>query len=314
VLTLQAKDTVTPVAVTRFKVDDGEWQEYTGDGDGRGNVLARGVPLSFEETGEHRVRFYSIDAAGNKENDVEQVIRFEAPPPTPKIVPGGQLNFGLTEVQKVVTLTVDGPGILRWKATPAAEGDWLSIEPAEGVIKGQEQQKLTVKIDRAKIKPGDFLGSIVIGSQVGQTDVSATIEVIGKQTVPPTPVPQPTPAVAQKEQGGRGAGTGKEEPVAEPAELTIQAPQLEGKFLVHEKLNVTIEWYVAEAPAWVLLDANGQPLDINQRIVTEANTQTTVTVSPDWNQVPPGGSLDGEIVIHDSSNRYTATVKVTVKR
>jgi hypothetical protein len=260
------------------------------------------------------VRFYSVDAAGNKENDVEQVIRFEAPPPTPKIVPGGQLNFGLTEVQKVVTLTVDGPGILRWKATPTAEGDWLAIEPAEGVIKGQEQQKLTVKIDRAKIKPGDFLGSIVIGSQVGQTDVSASIEVIGKQTAPPTPAPQPTPEVAQKPEGGRGAGVGAEEPVTEPAELTIQAPQLDGKFTVREKLNVNMEWYVAEAPAWVFLDVNGQPLDINQRTFTPQGTQTTVSVSPDWNQVPPGGSLEGTIVIHDSSNRYTATVKVIVKR
>lgn len=317
-LSFAVKDAVTPVALTRFKIDDGPWQDYTGDGDKRGNVLTRAIPLEFEEVGEHRVRFYSIDAAGNKENDVEQAIRIEGTPPTPRIVPGGQLNFGLTEVQKVVTLTVDGAGVLRWKATALAEGEWLSVEPAEGTIKAGEQQKLTVKIDRAKIKPGDFVGRLSVSSSLGQTEISADVEVIGKQTAPPTPAPKPSPAAAEKpapkEEGGRGAGVGKEEPAVDPAALTIRAAQLTGAFSVREAAGAKFEWYVAQAPDWLILEVDGNEVLPNQRIFTDTNATTQVRVRPDWGQLRPGESREGTITIRDSSNRYTATVKVTAQR
>ena len=53
-LTLSAKDTITPVAVTRYFLEGEPEKEYTGDGENRGNILARGVPMEFKAGGELR--------------------------------------------------------------------------------------------------------------------------------------------------------------------------------------------------------------------------------------------------------------------
>ena len=333
-LTLSAKDTLTPVAVTRFQVNGGEWRDLLGNIEGKGHTMTRAIPLEFEQVGEQRVRMYSIDAAGNREDDTEYVINIEGVPPTPQIVPGGQANFGLTDSQKVVTLTVTGPGVLQWQATSTGltpQGDWLSVEPAEGAIKMGEQIRLTIRVDRNKLKPGDFVGAVTVASKMGQTDISATVEVVGKQTGESASTNpggggnggnggtggEPAPAPTQPAEGGRGAGVGAEEPEVNPATLTIRAADLSGPFTVREKAGARMQWYVVEAPDWLAVEVDGSELiagNDQSRVLTQTNGATTVAVKPIWNTLRPGETRNGTITIREVSNRYSATVNVTVTR
>jgi len=68
-VTLDADDELSGVDETYYKLDDGNWTEYT-------------EPFNISEDGEYTVAFYSVDAAGNEENQHTISVKIDTSAPT----------------------------------------------------------------------------------------------------------------------------------------------------------------------------------------------------------------------------------------
>jgi hypothetical protein len=350
VLTLTAKDSITPVAVTRYHVQlDGETEkDYTGNGESKGQIQARGVRVEVKAIGEYTALVYSIDAAGNKEAPRQIKFKVEGKPPAPQLTPP-QLNLLRDKVDGVLTLTaLEGVGELAWKAEADQSAKaWLTVEPPQGSLKPGAQQKLTVRIDRSKIPPGQFSGQIVVTSTTGGTESAATAEVIGEVLAPPTPTPAPTPKPADatataavavvataQAQGTRVGGTGacspNQIPFVEPARLTITSVQQIGTMQFRDANNACIMWYATEVPDWLTIEAEqrnkqtGQietvdvkpvkpdpPLD--SRITTLEQEKSKLTIRPDWARIRAETFTEGRIVLREddkTARRIVLNVRI----
>ncbi|KAA0010513.1 MAG: hypothetical protein FE041_05200 [Thermoplasmata archaeon] len=67
-ITLNANDNVSGVNVTKYKIDDGNWENYSG-------------AFIISEEGEHTIKYYSIDNAGNEEDQKEINIKIDKTKP-----------------------------------------------------------------------------------------------------------------------------------------------------------------------------------------------------------------------------------------
>jgi hypothetical protein len=99
-VTLSATDEGTGVNYTMYKVDSGTWEEYS-------------APFVVSGNGEHTVTFYSVDVAGNEEDD--KTATFTIQYPIEITISGGfgvkaaVKNTGTVALQNVsVTITLDG--------------------------------------------------------------------------------------------------------------------------------------------------------------------------------------------------------------
>ncbi len=72
-VTLEATDNLAGVDKIMYKVDDGNWKEYTGE-------------FVVTEDGEHIIRYYSIDLAGNVEEIKEKEIKIDKHTPYVEII------------------------------------------------------------------------------------------------------------------------------------------------------------------------------------------------------------------------------------
>ena len=80
-VTLNATDDFSGVAVTQYKLDDGPWVTY------------EATPVLVTENGDHLLWFYSIDNAGNIEEEKSVAFTIQHPPDLTMTVEGG---FGYT--------------------------------------------------------------------------------------------------------------------------------------------------------------------------------------------------------------------------
>ncbi len=64
-----AKDNLAGVNVTKYKINDGDWENYTGE-------------ITISVDGIHTIRFYSIDNAGNREDERNFTIKIDTKEPT----------------------------------------------------------------------------------------------------------------------------------------------------------------------------------------------------------------------------------------
>ncbi|MCC6626330.1 MAG: hypothetical protein IT340_02890 [Chloroflexi bacterium] len=345
VLTLTSKDGITPVAVTRYMLDEDKKEiDYLGNTNGQGTLLTRGVPLTFRSIGDHVATVFSIDAAGNVEQArrVPFTIKLEKLPSMQVAPP--QVNMLQTKSEDKVTVTVlDSPGELTWKVvTDDKVKPWLTVTPAEHTYKpGDPPKQVDIKINRGAMPAGPFTTRIEFRTVVGGTQISGDAEIAGEVPGPP-PTPTPSPAevaglatraaqstVAAQKPGG-GAGEGDPEPVIEPGKLTILGPgmppsktadtvALEGQVTVREKANAPMQWYVREAPAWLELSLGNQvlfdptkPADQQPRPSVARNSKATITVRPVWGADLAAAPRQSRIVIRPTTNRYDTIILVRV--
>jgi len=71
-ITLNANDSVSGVNITKYKVDNGNWVEYI-------------KPIKIINNGEHTIKYYSIDNAGNEEEMKTVTIKIDKTKPTVSI-------------------------------------------------------------------------------------------------------------------------------------------------------------------------------------------------------------------------------------
>jgi parallel beta-helix repeat protein len=96
---LTAADTTSGVAETRYKLDEGSWTTYT-------------TPLIITEEEIHHVYYYSIDTAGNKENEKISEVKIDKTAPTLAVttpVEGGLYIFGIKILSGLKTTRIIGP-------------------------------------------------------------------------------------------------------------------------------------------------------------------------------------------------------------
>jgi len=69
---LNANDNISGVNITKYKVDNGNWVEYT-------------KPIKITNNEEHTIKYYSIDNAGNEEETTIITIKIDKAKPTVSI-------------------------------------------------------------------------------------------------------------------------------------------------------------------------------------------------------------------------------------
>ncbi|MCD6448842.1 MAG: PKD domain-containing protein [Thermoplasmata archaeon] len=72
IISFDATDNLAGINRTMYKIDDGDWEEYT-------------EPINFSVKGEHVIYFYSIDNAGNVEEEKNFTIKIDKDAPTMSI-------------------------------------------------------------------------------------------------------------------------------------------------------------------------------------------------------------------------------------
>ncbi|GHO43356.1 BACON domain-containing protein [Ktedonospora formicarum] len=73
-------------------------------------------------------------------------------------------------------------GKIDWQAS--SQNDWLHVTPAKGTLSSRDSADLVVQIDASRLKPGTYVGSLVIvAAQSSQTiSVQAVVSPIGEQS------------------------------------------------------------------------------------------------------------------------------------
>ena len=69
IISLNASDALSGINKTFYRINDGEWEEYKGE-------------INISVDGEHIIRFYSIDNAGNREGEKNITIKIDTRAPT----------------------------------------------------------------------------------------------------------------------------------------------------------------------------------------------------------------------------------------
>jgi hypothetical protein len=107
-VTLTATDDMSGVNYTKYKLDDGAWTTYT-------------APFTVSESGDHTVLFYSVDIAGNVEDEKSASFTIAAPAITITIKGGLGVsatikNTGTVDLTNITwTITLDGKMIFLGK-------------------------------------------------------------------------------------------------------------------------------------------------------------------------------------------------------
>jgi len=189
-ITLNANDNTSGVNVTKYKIDDGNWKEYD-------------KAFIISEEGEHTIKYYSIDNAGNEEDQNEINIKIDKTKAstTHSLSPSSPNdNNGWYIGNVTITLNandnISGVNITKYKID---DGNWKKytkpikvINNGEHTIKyysvdnagnEEETKTFTIKIDKTKstvsIKTPDN-GLYIFGRKIFP---SFSIIIIGKITI-----------------------------------------------------------------------------------------------------------------------------------
>ena len=123
-ITLAATDNLSGVNTTWYKIDDGDWQKY----EGKFNLSANGV---------HVIHFYSIDHAGNAEDEQNFTLKIDKNAPTVSITTPEKGYIYI--FNRRILPTIFGNTIIIGKCTLAADADDTTsgIDYVEFMLNGE---------------------------------------------------------------------------------------------------------------------------------------------------------------------------------
>jgi len=156
-ITLNANDSMSEVNVTKYKIDDGNWKKYD-------------KAFIISEEGEHTIKYYSIDSAGNEEDQKEINIKIDKTKPVTThslnpSLPNGNNGWYVSNV--TITLnandSISGVNVTKYKID---DGNWKKYtKPIKIINNGghtikyysidnagneEEMKTIEIKIDKAK--------------------------------------------------------------------------------------------------------------------------------------------------------------------
>ena len=168
VVHLSATDSVSGVAYTLFKVDDGAWTEGT-------RIEVRAL-MNHADDGAHAIRFYSVDNAQNVEQEKSVTVKIDTTPPrfewrdvSPAVIERVQavrLRF--------ISRDIGGPIRLSWRATDqygafAASKGGFEREPGWRAIEVTPRYK-----NHGAFLPGLYKVGLTLTDQAGNVTVTGT--------------------------------------------------------------------------------------------------------------------------------------------
>ncbi len=90
------------------------------------------------------------------------------------IVSPTQLDFGLEETNKTITVTTDGNGIIEFSIS--ASDSWITVDPSSGEA-SEQASDIIVRVDRTGMNTGSYTGHITLTSESGDKLVGISMEV-----------------------------------------------------------------------------------------------------------------------------------------
>ena len=124
-------------------------------------------------SGQHEIRLVVTGAGTTKEITLRATIRREA---VFSLSPS-DLDYGETSSQQQVTVRNDGGETLTWSA--ASVQNWISIAPGSGSLDQDDQQAITITIDRQGLASGSNQGTVDFTSNGGSASVRILAEGTG---------------------------------------------------------------------------------------------------------------------------------------
>ncbi|MGB3182052.1 MAG: carboxypeptidase regulatory-like domain-containing protein [Cyclobacteriaceae bacterium] len=165
------------------------------------------------------------------------------------------LNFSTTSSREQFNIQNTGSSKLEY--TISSDIDWLSVTPQSGTVQPGESDPVTARVDRSKLAPGSYQGSITINSTSGENT-----KVFVQLVVPNTSGPQLTVSASSldfgtdiREQTVTIANTGKN----------------------------TLEWNISSIPAWLNLNKNYGTLGSGQSVTVRASAIRANLAADEYN-------------------------------
>ena len=124
IVTLNATDNLAGINKTYYKIDDGDWQEYT-------------KPFNFSAEGTHKIYYYSIDNAGNAEEVKNFTIKIDTKAPTAKLNEPQEGYIYIAGRKLMPTLFGNTFIIGKFTAEADASDDTSGIDYVEFILNGQ---------------------------------------------------------------------------------------------------------------------------------------------------------------------------------
>ncbi len=155
------------------------------------------------------------------------------------------VDFGRTDVQKNITISNHGTGLLAWTIEECPE--WITVSPQQGIIQNYSDENVTLTCKRSVLSNGIYTGTIVIRSNDKN---------------------KPTYSIIVKCRNGTGnsenitaiEGTVKDAEYSKTSDMLYLVTQAPNKLLAY---NTKTKEFVAninlsKAPTCVSIDDNGQ--------------------------------------------------------
>ena len=125
---LNATDNLSGVDYTRYKIDDGDWHIYN-------------KTIVIKSEGIHKIYFYSVDKAGNAENEKNVTVKIDKTKPSVELIIPKQGYLYIANRQIMPTLFHRTIIIGKLNATVNAHDDISGIDYVEFILNGQSLWK-----------------------------------------------------------------------------------------------------------------------------------------------------------------------------
>ena len=150
IVTLFAEDDSAGVAYTMYKLDDTEWQEYTGS-------------FLVTEDGEHTIMYYSVDRVGNEE-------------------PVNEVTFKIDQTAPTIELTAEKIGALKWLLIANVSDETSGIAKVEFYLDGALVGEVTEPPYEWECS-GTGPAQAVVYDNAGNEAISEEVEVVSQSQI-----------------------------------------------------------------------------------------------------------------------------------
>jgi hypothetical protein len=257
-LSLTADDNLTAIAEAHYRVDDGPWQPVLLNTAASHDLGLSPVTVDVATPGRHRLRYYAVDAAGNRGDEGELVIT-AGPPALSVLLDGAPLPldapvvaFASDQAERSLTLLNHGQSpvtiALALTDLPPWAGATVTPAPAGGRAIAAPDAAVTLRLwlrpDR--LPPGRHLATLPLTLAPPERRLLLTLAATGDTPAGPAPPGDKPDLVATLRP--RGAPRLTTRGAEAPVRVTVVNQGRQGAAATHLVAHYTSRAGAAEAP------------------------------------------------------------------